>query len=137
MRAGLVSDAVWGFVDFLPTAAELGSAKTPGGLDGISVVPALHGKPLPPRDYLYWEFHEGGFSQSVRMGNWKGVRRKSRTALVELYDIVKDPGEANDLAASNPAVVKRISDIMVSARTESPLFPVREGAPAAARPKSR
>jgi arylsulfatase A-like enzyme len=137
IRAGQVSDAVWGFVDFLPTAAELAGTKAPPGLDGVSVVPALHGKPLPPREYLYWEFHEAGFSQAVRLGNWKGVRRKARTAPIELYDIVKDPGESNDLAASNPDVVKRIAGIMVSARSESPLFPVREGGPATARPKRR
>jgi arylsulfatase A-like enzyme len=132
--AGTVSDEVWGFVDFLPTAAELAGTKAPAGLNGISVVPALQGKPLPRREYLYWEFHEGGFSQAVRTGNWKGVRRKSRTAPVELYDIVKDPGESSDLAAQNPAVVKRITEIMNSARTESPEFPIREGA---ATPKPR
>jgi arylsulfatase A-like enzyme len=137
VRAGQVSDAIWGFVDFLPTAAELAGTKAPAGVDGISVVPLLHGKPLPPREYMYWEFHERGFSQAVRMGNWKGVRLRGRSSPIELYDIVKDPGESVDLAAGNPAVVKRIAQIMESARTESPVFPVREGAPATAKPKSR
>lgn len=126
IRPGQVSDAIWGFVDFLPTAADLAGAKAPGGIDGISVVPALHGKPLPKREYLYWEFHERGFSQAVRMGTWKGVRLKGRSAPIELYDIMKDPGETNNVAASNPAVVKRMAEIMRTARTESPLFPVKD-----------
>lgn len=136
IRPGQVNDSIWGFVDLLPTAAELAGTKAPGGLDGISVVPAFHGKSIPSREYMYWEFHEGGFSQAVRLGNWKGVRRKSRSAPVELYDIVRDPGESNDVAAANPEVVKRIAAIMVSARTESDLFPVREGVQPA-RPKRR
>ncbi|HQK94257.1 MAG TPA: arylsulfatase, partial [Armatimonadota bacterium] len=66
--AGAVSDYPWAFWDFLPTAAQLGGAPIPKGLDGLSVVPALLGQPGPEREYLYWEFHEGGFSQALRMG---------------------------------------------------------------------
>lgn len=130
VRAGQVSDAVWSFWDFLPTAAELAGARSPAGLDGISVVPALHGKPLPTREYLYWEFHEGGFSQAVRLDNWKGVRRRSRKNPIELYDIQKDPGEAKDVSAQYAEVVKRMAEIMVRARTDSAEFPIREDGPA-------
>jgi hypothetical protein len=62
----------------------------------------------------------------VRLGNWKGVRKASRKNPIELYDIVKDPGESSDVAGANPAVVKRIAEIMVSARTDSTTFPIRE-----------
>jgi arylsulfatase A-like enzyme len=134
IRPAQVSDAVWTFWDFLPTAAELAGVKPPAGIDGISVVPVLHAKPLPQREYLYWEFHEGGFSQAVRLGDWKGVRRKTRTAPIELYDIVKDPGEATDLAAAHRDLVQRIATIMQTARTDNPTFPIREG-PAVAKPK--
>jgi hypothetical protein len=80
---------------------------------------------MAKREYLDWEFHEGGFSQAVRLGNWKGVRRKSRTAPLELYDVTADIGEQSDVASSHTDVVKRIAEIMVSARTESVEFPVR------------
>src|SRR5256885_12624791 len=41
---GQVSDAVWAFWDFLPTAAELAGAKVPSGIDGLSMVPAILGE---------------------------------------------------------------------------------------------
>ena len=135
VRPAQVSDAIWSFWDFLPTAAELAGVKAPARIDGISVVPALQGKPLPNREYLYWEFHERGFSQAVRLGKWKGVKRSTRTAPIELYDIIADPGETKDLAGANPDVVRRVAELFQSARTDNPTFPIREGAPAAAKPK--
>ena len=45
-------------------------------------------------DYLYWEFHEGGFSQAVLLeGRWKGIRLKSPAASIQIYDLALDPGE--------------------------------------------
>ena len=128
IKPGQVSDAVWAFEDLLPTAAELAGAQPPRNLDGISVVPAFSGKPLPNREYLYWEFHEKGFSQAARIGNWKAVRNRSRTAPIEIYDIVNDPGETKDLAASQPKIVARAEEIFRTARTESEWFPVQEKA---------
>jgi len=126
IQRGKVSDAVCAFWDFLPTAAELAGVKPPSGIDGISIVPALKGQPLAKREYLYWEFHERGFSQAVRLDDWKGVRIGSRRNPIELYDIVKDPGESNNVASAHPDVVKRISAIMMSARTDSLQFPIKE-----------
>jgi arylsulfatase A-like enzyme len=133
IRAGQVSDAIWAFWDVLPTAAELAGVKAPGGLDGMSIVPVLQGKPLPPREYLYWEFHERGFSQAVRLGEWKGVRRGSRQNPIELYNVVKDEGEQNDVSRAHPDVIKRIARIFTEGRTDSPLFPVKETTAAAGR----
>ncbi len=70
------SDQVHAFWDFLPTAAELVGVAPPRGLDGISMLPALLGKPQPRQhDYLYWEFHENRFAQAIRTGNHKCFRR--------------------------------------------------------------
>jgi hypothetical protein len=63
------------------------------------------------REYLYWEFHERGFDQAVRAGDWKGVR-KGRRSLVEIYDLNRDPGETNNIAVKRPDVVARINRIM-------------------------
>ena len=79
--------------------AEIAGTKAPSDLDGMSIVPAIQGGKLPSRPYLYWEFHENGFSQAVRIGNWKGVRLKNRHAPIELYDLSTDLGETNDVAA--------------------------------------
>ena len=52
----------------------------PPGLDGISMVHALEGLPQTNHEFLYWEFHEQGFHQAVRMGDWKYVRYPRRHA---------------------------------------------------------
>ena len=125
IRAGGQSDYPWAFWDFLPTAAELAGASVPAGLDGVSIVPTLLGRSQPPHEHFYWEFHEGGFAQAVRTGNWKGVRKAPR-AKVELYDLAADPSERNDIAAAHADVVSRIETLMRSSRTPSPEWPVAE-----------
>ena len=122
---GQVSEFVWAFWDFLPTCAELAGVKPPEGLDGISVLQALAGEPGRQREheYLYWEFHERGFSQAVRLGDWKGVRLDLDKP-IELYNLREDPGEQHDVAARHPDIVARIERIMREARTESPHWPV-------------
>jgi arylsulfatase A-like enzyme len=124
VAAGQTSDFAWAFWDFLPTAAELVGAKPPPGLDGISVAPLLFGstnKPanIRPHEFIYWEFHEGGFSQAMRIGHWKGVRPKQGRPL-ELYDLAADLGETTNVAAAHPDVVAKIEGLFTSARTDSP-----------------
>jgi arylsulfatase A-like enzyme len=126
IKPGQVSDQVWAFWDFLPTAAVLAGAPPPQGLDGISMVNALLGKNQLNHEYLYWEFHERGFSQAVRMGNWKGVRVAARSNPIELYDLSQDLGEKNNVAANHPEIVVRIAEIMRMARTDSKEFPITE-----------
>ncbi len=126
VKPGTTSSDPVAFWDMLPTLAEVAGAKVPAGLDGISFLPALKGARLPARPYLYWEFHERGFHQAVRMGRWKGVRSGNRNAAVELYDLPLDPGEQRNVASQNQREVERIAAIMKDARTDSTLFPVRE-----------
>jgi arylsulfatase A-like enzyme len=125
VKPGTTSDHVWAFWDFLPTAAELVGAKPPAGLDGISVVPTLTGKGTQrSHDHLYWEFHEGGFKQAVRFGDWKAIR-PGPDRPVALYDLKSDPAEVNDLAAKHPELVGRATELMKTARTDSKEFPIR------------
>ncbi len=120
---GIVNDHVVAFWDFLPTAAELAGAEIPAGRDGVSIVPTLLGRRQKEPAYLYWEFHERGFSQAVRIGNWKGVRLDVGEK-IELYDLASDLAEQNDLASRNPGVVEEIDRLMKTARTDSTEFPV-------------
>src|SRR5262249_23755176 len=97
--AGRTSDLIWPFWDVLPTLVELAGGQPRQGLDGISIVPTLLGKgEQKQHEYLYWEFHEGGFKQGIRMGDWKAVCEKQGGPL-ELYDLGKDLSETMDVAA--------------------------------------
>jgi arylsulfatase A len=123
LPAGRVSDHPWAHWDILPTLAELAGARAPDGLDGMSMVRALRGAPQSPHDFLYWEFHERGFQQAVRMGRWKAVRLGTGKPL-ELYDLGADPREEHAVAAANAEVVERVESYLKTARTPSELWPV-------------
>jgi arylsulfatase A-like enzyme len=127
VKSGAVSDHVWAFWDFLPTAAELAGQKPPQGTDGISVVPTLRGQGTQlTHPYLYWEFHERGSKQAVRFGDWKAVRLKP-DGPVELYDLKADVGERHDVAGEHPHLVAKAEEMFKQARTESPDWPLRVG----------
>lgn len=121
-----VSEFVWAHWDFLPTAAELAGAKAPEGIDGISVVPTLYGKEQKPHEYLYWEFHERGFDQALRMGDFKAVRNGLGEPL-QVYDLKNDVGETNNIAGQNAELVAKMEALLKSARTESDKWVPKKG----------
>ena len=85
---------------------------------------------------IYWESHDGGgFQQAVRLGPWKALRNGLQGA-VELYDLSVDPGEKANVAAAQPAVVRRIEEFLANARTDAPEYPVsaRRRVPLSPRP---
>ena len=116
------SDFVWSFWDFLPTAAELAGVDAPAETDGHSVLPTLLGESQKPHEFLYWEFFERGFQQAVRHQQWKALRLKQGAPL-ELYDVIDDLVEENDVAAEHPEVVARIEAYLKTARTASAYWP--------------
>lgn len=121
--AGKTSDQVWSMWDFLPTAAELAGVEPPHEIDGISMVSALTNHPQNDPEYLYWEFHEGRFSQAVRFGHWKAVRNDIDRP-VELYDLSSDPGEKKNIAGEYPDLVEQARELFQSARSRSDHWPV-------------
>jgi len=122
---GRVSEQPWWFADVLPTLAELAGARCPSDLDGRSVVPSLLGQQQSLAERVfYWEFHEGGFRQAIRMGAWKGVRLRLGEPM-ELYNLVLDPGEKDNVASGNPRVVARLERALDRVRVESEHWPVR------------
>lgn len=121
-----VSNQVWAFWDFLPTAAEIAGTKAPERIDGISMVQALLGQTQTNQhDFLYWEFHERGFQQAARMGDWKAVRPKADEKL-EIYNLKTDISEKENVAEQNPEVAAKFESYFKTARTESENFPIRK-----------
>lgn len=127
--AGRVSDEAWAFWDFLPTVAELTGAKLPDGFkpDGLSLVSFLKGGPAPPREFFYWELHEGRPIQAIRFGDWKAVRNGPSQPL-ELYDLRRDPGETKNLAAGHPDLLAKAETLIKAARVDDPNWPFQERA---------
>lgn len=119
--AGTIDDtSLISAVDLLPTFCELTGASLPNGYqpDGISQVGALMGEQTALREKpLFWKmagrrkqsgkdaFHWVSFATVDQ--NWKLLADADQDH-VELYDIVADPYEKNDLADTKPDVVKRL-----------------------------
>jgi len=126
VKAGSESNHVSAFWDILPTFAEIAGAENPESIDGISFLPSLLGKKQKQHEYLYWEFHEQGGKIAVRMGNWKAVKLnidKTPQGVTELYNLSTDIGETNNIALSNPEIVKKMEEIMKQAHNPSEAFP--------------
>ena len=123
IKPGRVSDHVSAFWDWLPTFAELLGVRPGRDTDGISLLPTLLGNPEKQKshDYLYWEYSG---KQAVRRGDWK-VYRSSVDSPLELYNLRDDIAEQQDLAGQRPDMVKEMEDIMMAARIESELFPLK------------
>ena len=116
---GKESDHIWAFWDFLPTAAEIAGIKPPSEIDGISILPALLGKgEQKQHEYLYWEYKQ---NQAVRSGKW--FAHKASGKQIELYDLIADPQQLNDLSSNYPDVVKKMEEAMIQSHSPSDVWP--------------
>jgi arylsulfatase A len=137
---GTSSDFVSGLEDWLPTLLNLAGAgdSVPRDIDGIDLSPTLLGKSQLPRPFLYREFPAYGGQQSVRIGDWKGIRQnllpagggkaKAKAARepnmhIELYNLKADPHEEKDVSAEHPEIVAQIAKLMKEQHVPSAEFP--------------
>jgi hypothetical protein len=103
-------DVLSAHIDLLPTLTDLLGLKRPNGrfVDGISLRRALLGEhsQMPERTlfaHVQRSFLPPKWTQSAAMTErWRLIDGK------ELYDIVSDPGQQNNIAEDHPLVVKRL-----------------------------
>jgi arylsulfatase A len=114
-KAGTVNTTPMAMWDMYPTFLQLAGVSSNKNIDGISMLAALKGQKQKQHHHFYWELHESGGKQAVRVGNWKGVRLNVSTtdnSPIELYDLSLDPQEKNNIALKYPEVVRQIEEIM-------------------------
>ncbi len=127
VQAGVTNHSPVAFWDVMPTLAALAGAAAPSDTDGQSFLPALlEGRTMTNR-FLYWEFHEKGFKQAARSGDWKAVKHDA-TKPLELYDLKADPAEKTDMAGRHPQVAAMMEELLRTARHDSAEWPVKAGA---------
>jgi arylsulfatase len=125
--AGAVEGRPFYFPDILPTLCELAGAAVPAGLDGVSLMPTLTGRPGQRlHDFLYWESPGYGGQQAVRAGDWKAVRQNLGKGVIktEVYDLAADPGETVDVADRHPDVRARLEKLFREQHVRSDDFPL-------------
>ena len=128
IAAGRQVDTPFAAWDILPTFAELAGVPAPTGIDGLSLVPTLLGRPgQQEHEYFYWEFAERGPSRAVRAGDWKAVHiyaGADHPETFELFNLANDLSETRNVAAEQPLVTERLRRYMAEAHRVNPRFPM-------------
>jgi arylsulfatase A-like enzyme len=103
--AGRVSGEVATAMDLLPTLAALAGAAAPADriIDGKDIRPILLGEEGAESPYDAFFYYMKNDLEAVRCGRWK-LHLKSG----ELYDLVADIGETENVADANPEVVREL-----------------------------
>ncbi len=108
-------DTVVELIDVMPTLLELAGATIPAGLRGVSLVPALHGRPVEapvgePVGEIGTAYAEGGFG-------WRQVSVRTKAGRLTYTGV--------------QATTDLIGEIVASARLPGPAFTASEGLNAA------
>jgi arylsulfatase A-like enzyme len=127
IQAGSTCSDLCCLTDILPTCADLAGVALPEGAaeDGVSLAPALAGRPAPQPDRaVVHHSHLGVFA--VRKGRWKCVfgtegsggwppprgHQANPGTRGQLYDIVADPAEEHNLWDERPDVVQALGQAL-------------------------
>ncbi len=127
LKKAKICDAPISVMDVLPTVANVAGTKTPESVDGVDLLPYLRGKTSKePHEILFWRTTEHAALQkqrrqpnakvqiphiaAVRKNKWKLVvlNDGEESQHVELYNILKDPSEKNDLSSKEQKTVRQL-----------------------------
>ena len=102
-------------VDILPTLCAAANIPLPKGYapDGVNVLPALKGEKFTRGKPIFWEWRgthsrEANWPElAIQEGDMKLIMSRDPKR-VELYDVLKDRDEENNLAEANPKLVREM-----------------------------
>ncbi len=124
----------------MATFSEAARVPAPARSDGVSLLPSLTGQGKQKESTIYIEYifkqwktpdyndflprHRGatrGQMQMLRIGNFVGLRTdiQSHADDFEIYNVVKDPQEGNNLAKSRPDLQRRFKALALQSRRPS------------------
>lgn len=127
IKPGSVSDVPVIGTDVFSTVLDVVDLPLPSDrtIDGVSMIPALSGKPVERTTPLFWRTHVSPPDQRVgmRIGDWKIVGDETMTQF-QLFEVQKDWKEEHDLATLMPEkteeMKKRLFEVWRDIEAEGP-----------------
>jgi arylsulfatase A-like enzyme len=105
LPAGAALDGLVSNVDFLPTVLDLCDLPAPEGCEGLDLVPYADGSAPVPRDMLFMGAYN--YRTAVRTDRYKFTDNRGEQPN-ELYDMLQDPGETENLLPRMPELGARL-----------------------------
>ena len=141
MAAGATSAEPICNLDFLPTACALAGITPPidRALDGANLLPLFAGQPLARPHPLYWQYDFSigkPWTLALRDGPWK-LLADATLAQVELYNLVADLGETQNLATKHPERVRAMTATLRKLCIEIAAEGAQSGNPTARTPMTK
>ncbi|MGH9464750.1 MAG: sulfatase [Thermoanaerobaculia bacterium] len=124
-------------IDVYPTVLDLLDLAAPAGLQGRSLLPLLEGRGPAEERFAFAEHtNVPRESKGLRTRRWKLILsyprgREDRAAYeVELYDLLQDPAEQQNLAGERPDLVARLRTRLETLRRSGEAVPFEAEVPA-------
>lgn len=121
VKPGTTSDTPVIGSDWFVTACELAGVDAPKDrvLDGGSMVPVLTGGEVRRQRPMYWRcsIAPTPMKTAMRIGDWKIVADEPLTKF-ELFNLARDPKEADELSAAEPAKFAEMKAALIKLNTE-------------------
>jgi arylsulfatase A-like enzyme len=128
VKAGASDETPGYFPDWFPTLCAAAGLDAPAGLDGINLWPVLTGAGKAERATpMLWVYPEYGGQVAVRIGDFKVIRQGLKTKRPgpwQVFDLAKDPAEANDLAAAKPELIEQAVAVLQREVSPNDKFPM-------------
>ncbi|TWU50601.1 Arylsulfatase [Rubripirellula tenax] len=137
IKEGRTIDKAVSYLDILPTLADFAGAELPSSqaFEGRSLKPLMLEKDPAWEDrFLFQHVTRWNHGDSPDNWKWKSYSvRSQRFRLVEdaLYDMEKDPGQHNDVAADHSELVSEMKDAYEQFWDESRPLMINDGVPLA------
>ena len=136
IAAGAIQRQLGTVMDIYPTVLALAGAKPPADhpLDGFDLAAQLTGTENPERPERFLmhfpHSHRSSYFTAFRNGDWKLLYhylpdQNPAKVRYELFHLRNDPYEKQNLAATEPAMLRRMTEAMIAALdAEQALYPV-------------
>ena len=136
IAAGAIQQQLGTVMDIYPTVLDVAGVEPPADhpTDGVSLGPQLAGKPNPARGERFLmhfpHSHRSSYFTAFRDGDWKLVyhylpEQNPAKVRYELFNLKDDPYEKQNLAATEPVMLRQMTAAMIAAlNAEQALYPV-------------